>query len=77
MFEKKSVNFQFTESVGYLQKVPNKLDHEQMEQHLYDKPRRDDFYAKLVYGRCLHRVLSSEKAYDVFSDDQLDIFKRD
>jgi type I restriction enzyme R subunit len=58
--------------------VPNKLDHEQMEQHLYDKPRRDDFYAKLkAYGRCLHRVLSSEKAYDVFSDDQLDIFKRD
>lgn len=58
--------------------VPNKLDHEQMEQHLASQEIRDDFYSKLrEFGRCLHITLSSEKAYAVYSVDQLEKFKSD
>ncbi len=58
--------------------VRNKLDHEQMEQHLADDKRREEFYARLRdFGRCLHVALASEKTYDVYSDDEVDRFKRD
>ena len=58
--------------------VPNKLDHEQMEQHLASQEIRDDFYSKLrEFGHCLHITLSSEKAYDVYRTDQLEKFKSD
>lgn len=56
--------------------VSNKLDHEQMEQHLADQELREDFYSKLrEFGSCLHITLSSEKAYDVYTTDQLEKFK--
>lgn len=58
--------------------VPNKLDHEQLEQHLGDDDRREEFYARLRdFGRCLHGVLASEKAYEVFTDADLEKFKDD
>lgn len=58
--------------------VPNKLDHEQLEQHLADDAIREAFYAKLrEFGRCLHLVLSSEKSFDVFSDKELARFQAD
>lgn len=58
--------------------VPNKLDHEQLEQHLADDPIRDEFYVRLrEFSRCLHMALSSEKTYDVYSREQLEKFKAD
>ncbi len=58
--------------------VPNKLDHEQFEQHLADDSIRDEFYIKLrEFNRCLHTALSSEKAYDVYSKEQLEKYKAD
>lgn len=42
--------------------VRNKLDHEQLEQHLADDALRDEFYIRLRnFSRCLHMALSSEK----------------
>jgi type I restriction enzyme R subunit len=58
--------------------VPNKLDHEQLEQHLVDDPIRDEFYVRLrEFSRCLHMALSSEKTYDVYNHEQLEKFKAD
>lgn len=58
--------------------VPNKLDHEQIERHLVDEERRDEFYVRLRdYGRCLHMALASETTYDVFSEDEIAQFKKD
>ncbi|HFR4142339.1 TPA: type I restriction endonuclease subunit R [Bacillus cereus] len=58
--------------------VPNKLDHEQMEQHLWDEQVREEFYFKLrEFGRQLHTALSSEKTYDIFSNQEIEIYKRD
>jgi type I restriction enzyme R subunit len=58
--------------------VPNKLDHEQLEQHLADDAVRDEFYIRLrEFSRCLHMALSSEKTYDVYSCEQLEKFKTD
>lgn len=58
--------------------VANKLDHEQLEQHLADDAIRDEFYVRLrEFARCIHIALSSEKAYDVFSDKELYAFQAD
>ena len=58
--------------------VPNKLDHEQLEQFLADDAVRDEFYIRLrEFSRCLHTALSSEKTYDVYSHEDLEKFKVD
>lgn len=58
--------------------VANKLDHEQLEQHLADDAIRDEFYIRLrEFSRCLHMALSSEKTYDVYSREQLEKLKAD
>lgn len=58
--------------------VSNKLDHEQLEQHLADISVRDEFYARLrEFSRCLHLALTSEKTYDVYSRQELETFKND
>lgn len=58
--------------------IPNKRDMEAFEQFLSDKARREEFYEQLkVYSRCLHVALSSDKALDVFSGDQISRFKAD
>lgn len=58
--------------------VQNKLDHEQLEQHLADDPVRDEFYIRLrEFSRCLHMALSSEKTYDIYSYEQLEKYKAD
>lgn len=63
---------------GIFAAVANKLDHEQLEQHLADDAIRDEFYARLrEFARCLHIALSSEKTYDVFSNKELETFKAD
>ncbi len=63
---------------GVFKEVPNKLDHEQMERHLADEERRDEFYVRLrEFGRYLHMVLASETSYDVFSDGEISHFKSD
>ena len=58
--------------------VTNKLDHEQLEQHLADDAVRDEFYIRLrEFSRCLHMALSSEKTYEVYSREQLEKLKSD
>ncbi|MGE0190141.1 MAG: type I restriction endonuclease subunit R [Steroidobacteraceae bacterium] len=58
--------------------VANKLDHEQLEQHLADDAVRDEFYIRLrEFSRCLHMALSSEKTYDIYSREEIEKFKGD
>jgi type I restriction enzyme R subunit len=58
--------------------VPNKLDNEQLEQHLADDCLRDEFYSRLrEFGRCLHIALSSEKTYGVCNREQVEKYKAD
>lgn len=58
--------------------VKNKKDMEQFEQFLADEAIRHDFYERLKgFSRCLHISLSSDKFLDVFSETQVDGFKRD
>jgi type I restriction enzyme R subunit len=58
--------------------VRNKKDMEQFEQFLADEAKRRDFYARLrAFGRCLHISMSSEKLFDVFSEEKIDSFKKE
>ena len=58
--------------------VPNKRDHEQLEQHLGDDALRDEFTIRLrEFSRCLHMALSSEKTDDVYSSEQMKKYKSD
>lgn len=58
--------------------VKNKLDHEQMEQHLRDDDRRKEFSDRLAeFARLLEQALGSEKVYDHFDDKQMDQFRGD
>lgn len=58
--------------------VSNKLDHEQLEQHLGDEANRDEFYVRLrEFSRSLHIALSSEKTYDVYNRKEIEGFKND
>jgi type I restriction enzyme R subunit len=58
--------------------VKNKLDHEQMEQHLRDDDIRKEFSKRLAeFARLLEQALGSEKVYDHFDDKQMDQFRGD
>ena len=58
--------------------VKNKLDHEQMEQHLRDDDLRKEFSDRLAeFARLLEQALGSEKAYDFIKDEQMDKFRGD
>lgn len=58
--------------------IKNKKDMEQYEQFLGDEAKRHDFYSRLrAYGRCLHISMSSEKLYDLFTEEQIEQFKKD
>jgi len=58
--------------------VKNKLDHEQMEQHLRDDEIRKDFSKCLAeFARLLEQALGSEKAYDYFEDNKMEQFRGD
>ena len=58
--------------------VANKKDMEQFEQFLADEATRHDFYERLrAFSRCLHIALGSDKLFDVYSDAQVAVFKRD
>lgn len=58
--------------------VKNKLDHEQMEQHLRDDDIRKEFSKRLSeFARLLEQALGSEKVYDHFDDKQMDQFRGD
>jgi type I restriction enzyme R subunit len=58
--------------------VKNKLDHEQMEQHLRDDDIRKGFSKRLAeFARLLEQALGSEKVYDHFDDKQMDQFRGD
>lgn len=58
--------------------IRNKKDMEQFELLLGDEAIRQDFYARLrAFSRCLHISLSSEKLYDVFDENKIEVFKRD
>ena len=58
--------------------VKNKLDHEQMEQHLRDDKIREEFSKLLAeYSRLLEQALGSEKVFDHFDDKQMDKFRGD
>ena len=58
--------------------VKNKLDHEQMEQHLRDDDIRKEFSKRLAeFARLLEQALGSEKVYDHFDDNQMDQFRGD
>ena len=58
--------------------VKNKLDHEQMEQHLRDDQIRDEFSKLLsAFARVLEQSLAAEKAYDHFTAEQIEQFKGD
>lgn len=58
--------------------IPNKKDMEAFEVFLSDEAIRNDFYERLrAFGRCLHIALSSDKIHDLFTDKQIDGFKRD
>ncbi len=58
--------------------VSNRKDMEAIEQFLADQARREEFYERLrSFGRCLHIALSSDKLLDVYSDKEIDSFKRD
>lgn len=58
--------------------IRNKKDMEQFEQFLGDEAKRQEFYSRLrTFGRCLHIALSSEKIYDVFTEDKIEALKSD
>jgi type I restriction enzyme, R subunit len=58
--------------------IRNKRDMEQFEQFLADEAQRHDFYDRLrAFSRCLHISLSSDKFFDVFSEEKIDAMKRD
>lgn len=58
--------------------IRNKRDMEQFEQFLADENQRHDFYDRLrAFSRCLHISLSSDKLFDVFSEEKIDAMKRD
>jgi type I restriction enzyme R subunit len=58
--------------------IRNKRDMEQFEQFLADEDQRHDFYDRLrAFSRCLHISLSSDKLFDVFSEEKIDAMKRD
>ena len=58
--------------------IANKKDMEQFEVFLADEATRNDFYERLrTSGRCLHIALSSDKIHDIFTDQQIEGFKRD
>jgi type I restriction enzyme R subunit len=58
--------------------IRNKRDMEQFEQFLADEAHRHDFYDRLrAFSRCLHISLSSDKLFDVFSEEKIDAMKRD
>ena len=58
--------------------VKNKLDHEQMEQHLRDDVLRKEFSNRLSeFARLLEQALGSEKAYDYIKDEQMKQFRGD
>jgi type I restriction enzyme, R subunit len=58
--------------------VKNKLDHEQMEQHLRDDDIRKEFSKRLAeFARLLEQALGSEKAYDYIKDEQMKQFRGD
>jgi type I restriction enzyme, R subunit len=58
--------------------IRNKRDMEQFEQFLADEAQRHDFYDRLrAFSRCLHISLSSDKLFDVFSEEKIDAMKRD
>lgn len=64
--------------VDLFKPVKNKLDHEQMEQHLRDDETRNEF-SKLLseYARLLEQALGSEKAFDFISDAEMERYKAD
>ncbi|MBM4012106.1 MAG: type I restriction endonuclease subunit R [Planctomycetes bacterium] len=58
--------------------VKNKLDHEQMEQHLRDEEMRKEFSKLLTeYARLLEQALGSEKTFDFISDAEMEKYKAD
>lgn len=58
--------------------VKNKLDHEQMEQHLRDDELRKEFSVRLAeFARLLEQALGSEKAYDYIKGDEMEKFRGD
>jgi type I restriction enzyme R subunit len=58
--------------------VKNKLDHEQMEQHLRDDQIRDEFSKLLsAFARVLEQAVAAEKVYDHFTVEQIEQFKAD
>lgn len=58
--------------------ISNKKDMEAFEVLLADEAIRNDFYERLrAFGRCLHIALSSDKANELFTDQQIERFKRD
>jgi type I restriction enzyme R subunit len=58
--------------------IRNKRDMEQFEQFLADESQRHDFYDRLrAISRCLHISLSSDKLFDVFSEEKIDALKHD
>jgi len=58
--------------------VKNKLDHEQMEQHLRDDEVRKEFSKRLAdFARLMEQALGSEKVYDYFDDKQMEQFRGD
>lgn len=58
--------------------VKNKLDHEQLEQHLADDEVRQDFSKRLSkFTQLLELALGSEKTYEVYSDKDVEQFRGD
>jgi len=58
--------------------VKNKLDHEQMEQHLRNDELREEFSKLLsAFARVLEQALAAEKVYDHFNAEQIEQFKGD
>ncbi len=58
--------------------VKNKLDHEQMEQHLRDDEVRKEFSKRLAdFARLMEQALGSEKVYEYFDDKQMEQFRGD
>jgi type I restriction enzyme R subunit len=63
---------------GIFDPVANKKDMELFEQLLADEALRHDFYDRLrAFSRCLHIALSSEKFYEVFSEEKIAAMKGD
>ncbi|WP_426314082.1 type I restriction endonuclease subunit R [Methylobacterium fujisawaense] len=58
--------------------VRNKKDMEALERFLGDEALRQDFYTRFrAFSRCLHISLSSDKLFDVLSDEKIEQMKRD